>query len=266
MSEEKFIGYFRLVEACAKPGCPVCRCVTHESRGYLDALLYEQVTDPDTRRAIRASWGFCHRHTWMLLDIQHSIFGSAIIYDDLVKLALRQTEHLGTRAGRPRRRGWLSRLIRKPGRLTAVELYRARAACPVCTRAADAERHCLGTLVTFIDDGDLQAAYASSDGLCVPHLFAALECNGERPEAEMLVDRTREKWEKLSQQISSFVGKHDYRNREPYTEAETASYGRAFEMLVGAPAGLGQRRPPPAATRTPDGRAAHPPRPIREGA
>ena len=24
---EKFFGFFRLVDACAKPGCPVCRCL-----------------------------------------------------------------------------------------------------------------------------------------------------------------------------------------------------------------------------------------------
>ena len=47
MSEEKFIGYLRLVEACAAPGCPVCWCVIRESRSRLGALLYEQVTDPD---------------------------------------------------------------------------------------------------------------------------------------------------------------------------------------------------------------------------
>lgn len=100
MGEEKFIGYFRVVEACLEPGCPVCRCVTAESRSYLDALLYEQVTDADTRRAIRASWGFCNWHTWMLVEIEHSLFGAAIIYEDLVTLALRRTERLSHRAAR----------------------------------------------------------------------------------------------------------------------------------------------------------------------
>src|SRR5215475_14837595 len=27
----KFIGYFRLAEACQRPGCPVCRCVNDDS-------------------------------------------------------------------------------------------------------------------------------------------------------------------------------------------------------------------------------------------
>jgi len=111
--------------------------------------------------------------------------------------------------------------------------YRERAECPACAAAADAERRYLVTLVTFIEDGDLAAAYARSDGLCVPHLFAVLEHDGER-QARVLVDRTREKWARLGQDIGSFVSKHDYRNHDPYTEAEAASYARAFEMLAGA--------------------------------
>lgn len=242
MSEARFIGYFRLVEACRGPGCPVCRCVAHEGRSYLDALLYEQVTDPDTRRAIRASWGFCNGHTWMLLAIEQSIFGAAIIYEDLVKLALKRTERLVDRGGRSRRRRWLSRLTGRQRRPTGVELYRERAACPACTAVAGTERRYLETLVMFIDDGDLQAAYARSEGLCVPHLFAALDGHGERPTARLLVGRTREKWAKLGQELGSFIAKHDYRNREPYTEAEAASCTRAFEVLAGARAEPGPPR------------------------
>jgi len=248
MSEEKFVGYFRFVEACGEPGCPLCRCVTRESRGYLDALLYEQVTDPDTRRTIRASWGFCNWHTWMLLEIQQAIFGAAIIYADLVERALRQTERLGDGPGRRGKRGWFSTLMARPRRShPAVEQYRGRAVCPACRHAADTERRCLEPLVTFIDDGDLAAAYARSQGLCLPHLLAAVEANGERPGTRTLVDSTRRKWMEIGDDVSSFVRKHDYRNREPYTPAETASYTRAFEMLVGAKSVFGNDIHAPAA-------------------
>lgn len=54
---ERFVGYVRLVDACGEPGCPVRRLVTHDSRRHLDAILYEQVTDSDTRRRLRGAWG-----------------------------------------------------------------------------------------------------------------------------------------------------------------------------------------------------------------
>src|SRR5262245_48413444 len=103
---EKFVGYVRLVEACGQPGCPVCRCVLHDSRQHLHAILYEQVTDPDTRRRLRASWGFCNWHTWMLLEIQGMRSGAAIIFEDLLgRLAERVA---GDAQASPRRRSWLA--------------------------------------------------------------------------------------------------------------------------------------------------------------
>src|SRR3989441_3067414 len=72
---EKFIGYFRLLDACAQRGCPACRCVRESGRLHLDALIYEQVTDADTRRRLRASWGFCNMHAWRLLEIENSYLG-----------------------------------------------------------------------------------------------------------------------------------------------------------------------------------------------
>ncbi|PWU20539.1 MAG: hypothetical protein C5B48_12420 [Candidatus Rokuibacteriota bacterium] len=235
MSEQKFVGYFRLVEACGESGCPVCHCLLAEGRNYLDALLYEQVTDPDTRRAIRAAWGFCNWHTWMLLEIEHSLFGASIIYEDLVALTLQRIEQLQhKRVGAPRRGGWLGVLWRRPRQRAVPAEYRQRAVCPACAHAADAERRYLRTLLRVAEDGDLQAAYARSDGLCLPHLFAAVEENSGDSGANALVERTREKWARVGRDIASFVSKHDYRNREPYTPAEAASYRRAFELLVGA--------------------------------
>lgn len=233
MTEEKFIGYFRLIEACDEPGCPVCRCVTRDSRNYLDALLYEQVTDPDTRRVLRASWGFCNWHTWMLLEIEHSIFGSAIIYEDILTRAVSRADNLGD-GGRPsRRRSWLSRWIRLSEATPGSRTDRERATCPACTAASDSERRYLQTLLRLSDEGDLQAAYARSDGLCLPHLFTLAE-EREDGEARLIIDKTREKWRKLGQELGSFIAKHDYRNRDPYTEEEAASYRRAFEIVAGA--------------------------------
>jgi hypothetical protein len=229
---EKFVGYFRFLEACDAGGCPVCRCLRDESRSHIDALLYEQVTDPDTRRDVRASWGFCNWHTWMLLEVENSLFGSAIIYEDLVRLLLERVRRF---ADRPRRRaGWLGWLDRRRRLPRLVELYRRRQVCPLCVSAADTADRCLTTVVKFFDDPDLRAAYARSDGLCAPHMLRALEVNAGDSGARELLDRTVAKWTRFREDIERFVGKHDYRNREPFTDAEAASYMRAFEMMAGA--------------------------------
>jgi len=85
---DKFFGFFRLLDACALNGCPACRLVEDDGRRYLDALVYEQVNDPDTRRCIRAAWGFCNWHTWMLLEIPNAPSSAAILYGDLLRVVL----------------------------------------------------------------------------------------------------------------------------------------------------------------------------------
>jgi hypothetical protein len=231
---EKFVGYFRLLDACGEPGCPVCRCLAAESRRYLEALLDEQVTDPDTRGAIRRSWGFCNWHTWMLPEIGGSAFGAAIIYEDLVTRVLHRT-HVRRRA---RARGWLTS-IRRP-RPALLELRTRRAECPACADASATEARYLDAMVRFAGDEALRDAYAGSDGLCLPHVLLAVERSGER--AGPLVARTREAWARIGADLAGFVGKHDHRNREPYTAAEAAACARAFQMLAGARGVFGHSR------------------------
>ena len=233
---EKFIGYFRLIDACAAPGCPLCRCLLDESRRYLESLLHEQVTDVETRRRIRLSWGFCNWHTWLLADIAGSTFGAAIVYDDLVARLLRRTGELRSRS---RPAGWLGNLRRR-SRATLVDLWKSRAPCPGCVDAAATETRYLDTVLTFLDDEALRTAYALSDGLCAPHLVQAVERGPES--ADALVTRTRQAWARIGRDLGAFVGKHDHRNRQPFTEAEAAACARALEMLAGAPGVFGNVR------------------------
>jgi hypothetical protein len=265
---DKFIGYFQIVDACEQPGCPVCRCLDDGSRRDLAAILYEQVTDLDTRRALRDAWGFCNWHTWMLLEADTSLFGASILHEDLLRLAVERLARLGARPrstdrGRPWRslvstlRSWFSRLGARPARPAIVEEHEGRPACSLCASAADTERHCLLTFLTFVEDGDLQAAYAASDAICLPHLLRAIDLAPDSRELRVLVDRTREKWEKVRRDLASFVAKHDHRNRAPYTDDDAASYVRAFEIAAGArglfgndlAAARGQARIRPAAPR-----------------
>jgi hypothetical protein len=234
---EKFVGYFRLVDACAERGCPLCRCLARESRRYLEALLHEQVTDVETRRRIRLAWGFCNWHTWMLADVAGSTFGTAIIYEDLMTRLLRRIGE-PKHGSRPTR--WLAGLRSRRRQATLAELWKRRAACPGCVDAAATEARYLDTLLTFAADDALRAAYALSDGLCLPHLVQALERGGER--ADALVTPTRQAWARTSRDLAAFVEKHDHRNRRPYTEAEAAACARALETLAGAPGVFGHSR------------------------
>ena len=229
---EKFFGYFRLLDACARSGCPVCSLVEDDGRRYLGALLYEQVTDPDTRRRIRAAWGFCNWHTWMLLEVPNAASGAAILYEDLVRISLDRIRRMRDGTTTFVTRTW-SRLFARRRRPTIVELRRRRRSCPACAWVSEAEARYLATLTRFVDDPQLARAHASSDGLCAPHLLAAVELSSGTVELGRLLDLTMLKWNALRRDLEGFVGKHDYRNRVPFTDAEASSYRRAFEMMAG---------------------------------
>jgi Family of unknown function (DUF6062) len=231
---EKFVGFVRLVEACGQPGCPVCHCVKTSSRQYLDALLYEQVTDPDTRRRLRASWGFCNWHAWMLVEVRDAAFGAAIIYEDMIRLLLARVRRLGRRPLATRLASWFTAQSRR-AHMAIVELYRRRLICPACEQAGQAEVRYLHAMVELVDDAELAAAYACSDGLCAPHTIRAIELCPGHPGLATLVSRTVAKWSRLREELESFEAKHDYRNTEPFTDSEATSYRRAFELLGGAP-------------------------------
>ena len=234
-----FSGDFRLRDACAEPGCPICRCLESDGRRHLDAIIYEHVNDPDTRAALRASWGFCNWHTWMLRDLDGALTGGAILYEDLLGTVLRRVRTRAVETDSLARR--LSGLFvdRRP---VIATRYERRLACPICTRSLRSESRYVDALLRGIGHADFDEAYDASDGVCLPHLVRVLERGTRTRAAEKLLARTLVKWQALRHDLQRFVGKHDYRNREPFTPAEVAASTRAFEALAGRRALFGNDR------------------------
>src|SRR6266536_1642933 len=86
----------------------------------------------------------------------------------------------------------------------------------------------------FIAAAQFDSAYRRSQGICVPHALQALQLGADATHAQLLVTRTLPKWAELRRDLQGFVDKHDYRNRRPFTEAESTAYLRAIEVLTGA--------------------------------
>ncbi len=233
----KFIGFFRLIDACQGAGCPVCRCLEADTRHYLDTLLYEHVNDPETRARLHASWGFCNWHAWMLRETSDSAFGSAILGEDALRVLMRRFERLalreGTRSPGPWRR--LLALVGRPRAPIIVRVHRRRPPCPACSRLAESEGQYIAIALRFADDSQFERAYRKSQGLCVPHALRVLDMGVGSAAARALLTRTLSKWAELRRDLSGFVGKHDYRNRESFTEAEGSAHLRAIETLTGTP-------------------------------
>ena len=232
---DKFIAFHRLIDACQGAGCPVCRCLLADTRRYLTTVLYEHVTDPDSRARLRASWGFCNWHAEMLPEIGNAAFGAAILSEDLLRVLTRRLERWARRpiTRSPSLFGRLRALLGRARIPAIVRLHHRRAVCPACAEVADSDRRYVETTLGFVRDPQFEEAYESSQGICVPHALRALELADGGAAGERLLALTLPKWAALRRDLAGFVRKHDHRNREPYTEAESDAYLRAIEALTG---------------------------------
>lgn len=251
----KFVGFFRLVDACDHDGCPVCYCLRQDALRYLDALLYEGVNDPGARASLHASWGFCNWHAWMLPEILNSRFGTAIIYDDLLaKVRTRLRQLLGKMDRRTLNRGGLLRLIGKRSRLPILESWRQKSDCMVCRSGRTSEEAYLGVILDFTGDPEFDRAFERSGGICVPHLLRLSELGRDHPGLEISLKKIDAKWQQLQNRLRRFIDKHDYKATEPFTEEEARSWQQVVEILAGAPGIFGNEFHP-MRLRTPSGAA-----------
>ena len=85
---------FEVREALAELGCPVCRLAVRSVGRWLAAVAYEQVNDIQLRNELRAARGFCNVHAHRWLREVHSVLGTSIVYQDLLKAGLSQRGYL----------------------------------------------------------------------------------------------------------------------------------------------------------------------------
>jgi uncharacterized protein DUF6062 len=227
---DKFIGFFRLVDACERAGCPVCTCLGEDSRRAVGTLLYEGVTDAETRHRLRAAWGVCNWHAAGLLAGAGAATGVAILFEDLVRVCEERVDRLRGRTGRPL--PWPLAWIRRAVPPLVAE-YRSRARCPLCGALDAGEASYLDAIVDFAEDPQLARAYERSAGLCVPHLVRMVERCSTATGVQTITRATVRKWQRLRGELAGFVSKHEYRNAEPITEAEAESRRLASEILAG---------------------------------
>src|SRR5947209_1774574 len=193
----KFVAYAHLLDACPRRGCPVCRCLRELTLRALDTLLHEQVTDPETRRRLDRSDGFCAWHGDLVTQAGGSALGSAILYESVLRRAVARLREVHRELETRSFRGWRHRRrASTPPSLVAGQ--ERRAPCPLCVDLVESEAGYLRTVLDFVADGEFEQAYAGSAGLCLPHLELALGRFPGHQGAAPLVAATLPKLERLA--------------------------------------------------------------------
>ena len=217
----KDMRYSDLVEACAQPGCPVCRLELRSVQRYLNSVLYESVNDPGVREGLRQAHGYCYEHAWLMSANYVYSLGIAILQRDVVETALEQTATVPLgRSARQRARRLLQRL-------------RPTAECPACAHRRTTEDHVLQALLQHSGDEALAAALDDSAGLCLPHFRRALELTADAAALNRLVDLQRRTLTRLRDELSEFIRRNDYRFRSEGFGPEGDSWRRAIGIVSG---------------------------------
>jgi hypothetical protein len=242
-SRSRFVIYYEILEILQQPGCPVCTRQAIASKRALGALLYEQVTDPLTRRHLLGSRGLCNWHAWMLPEVQDSALGTALVYKHLLLDVLKTIPVLFSERQTPSR--W-QRLVDQVTRRQRNPEPRGRrgqmAVCPVCRLCRRAERNDIRTILASWAELEFAEAFARSTGLCLPHLLACSRlCRGHVNLPPLLADHER-RLQVLATELEEFIRKCDYRYQREAFGAERDSWQRVLEVFVGQAGIFGPER------------------------
>lgn len=227
---------FKLLEACREPGCPVCRLVQAAVERYLDNQFYENVNNPDWRKQLRTSLGFCQEHAWLAIE-RHlgDALGFAIIYQDVVATILKGLDESPPPSSG---QGWSPARNRSAGRASAAiqpapTPFTPRTRCPACLQRDEMTKMIIVRLIEELQGSEMPAALQASDGLCIPHLRLVLLEAKNSQTRKTLLDIHRRKLESLKSELEEFIRKNDYRFMSEGFGKEGDSWLRAVHLMTG---------------------------------
>jgi hypothetical protein len=241
-NQNRTMAYFDVIEACSEAGCPLCRLSQRASERYVNAVLYEMVNDPKVRADFCAARGYCNRHAWMMPEGYGRSLGIALMQKSALDTALRTLD-----MGDYREPGGLLRRMwpidpdagaPSPATRDLVAALDPQIECPACYHEAEMEHIALTTLLNHLDDADMLRGFEQSAGMCLPHFRRALALVRDERMFARLLQVQRRHLERLSDELSEFIRKNDYRYIAEGFGIEGDSWLRAIGIVSGEKAAL----------------------------
>lgn len=200
-------SYYELLDAMEERGCPVCSLLETYTDKYIENLLYENVNDVNLRAKLISAGGFCREHSKKILRFGYKGYalGISIMCKDIIDAYY---EALNTQ-----------------GKLSSSKR------CLICEVVGEVENRLLEELIRNIKGQEFYKAYRDSDGLCISHLSRLLALSRDREVSDIFLELTASKLKALSDQLSEFIRKQDYRFKEEPIGIEGDSWIRAIEIL-----------------------------------
>jgi len=218
--------YFNLVDAFKEEGCPLCYLIKKSVHQSMDTFLYENVNDPGMRKDIRSTFGFCNKHAWQLRQSGDG-FGLSLIYQDLIGIFLEKIVAIDGNVV-------TEKTIKKI--LNTADIRRFKKIdynCDFCKKEKETEGHYVREFLENFHEPELQVVFETSFGLCLPHMFMAIDKSKDVQISRAILKTESGKFKKLSEELKEFDRKHDYRFSKEGFGKEGNSWIRAIEKFIG---------------------------------
>ncbi len=225
--------YYDLLEALPQADCVVCRLVDVAVRQHIDMFVYENITNLARREEIRLAHGYCSVHTTIFMNGYGRLLSLATVEQDILANVLRRVDHA---LSNPAKGGSLvGGLLHTMNKAIRGALLPSRA-CPLCDYERSQEKVILGTLVQFIDDPAMAAAFERASLLCLPHYYVALGLRGIPGiggKLDKVIARQQQGLKALKAEVDEYVRKRNtlYQDEEMIHEADAPT--RAAKIIGG---------------------------------
>lgn len=199
--------------------CPICAAQSQAVWDFFVDWQYEISKDEDVRRAFRGSHGFCGVHTWLFQQIANA-HGINQGYAPLIEVV---AEVLHTLVGQSAHKG-----------ATVIDaLIPTVESCPACRVLRQTGEAQIPGLLAEIATPEGQERYHQTLGVCLPHLRLALLSSPPQEIADFLLSEAANRLEEISEDMHSYVLKHDALRRGLLNSNEENAWRRALLQLAG---------------------------------
>ncbi len=199
--------------------CSICATMQQAVFTFFTQWQYALATDEAAQRAFAAEHGFCAGHTWQFQQLA-SPQGISTGFAALVEAtaaALRQAVGAPSEAAR-----------------SVAGLIAHQQTCTACRVQREAETGQIRQLLDLLTSQDGRERYASSEGICLPHLAVALAApSGDPGVSDVLMRQAIGRLEEIAEDMRSYALKRDALGRHLAHEQEEQAWKRALVHLVG---------------------------------
>ncbi|GAK54078.1 hypothetical protein U14_05355 [Candidatus Moduliflexus flocculans] len=229
------LGDVAVLEACAQPGCPICRLKNESERKYLVLVLHDYVDAPDLREEFCQAWGYCHAHAWGLSTLERgNLLTVAIMYQDVLE---RETKPVLERQNAAALTGGgLRRLFGKKEQDAPAGFIPPHTPCPACRLGELVETNAINILLSGLakQEARMRQTLRASDGLCLAHLQKALLLGKDAAVREYLLSQAKAQLAEILAELKEFARKHDYRFQHEEIGEERRCWQRAITLITGS--------------------------------